>query len=49
MLSKKEFLEIGFSYKIFSHNIPCVEIQEEIINSIYKELKEENVNLIVAK
>lgn len=50
MLSKKELLEIGFSYRIFSNGIPCLEPHEEIVESIYKkELNEENVNLIAAK
>ncbi len=50
MLSKKELLEIGFSYRIFSNGIPCLEPHIEIIESIYKkELNEENVNLIAAK
>ena len=50
ILSKKELLEIGFSYRIFSNGIPCLEPHVEIVESVYKkELNEENVNLIAAK
>lgn len=50
MLSKKEVLEIGFSYRLFSNGIPCLEPHVEIVESVYKkELNEENVNLIAAK
>lgn len=49
-IGKKEMLDIGFSYRLFSNGIPCLEPHEEIIESIHKkEINEENIKLIAAK
>lgn len=44
---RKEILEIGYSYRLFSNNLPCLDPHDEIIEKIeVKEINEKFVELL---
>ena len=48
--SSNDFVEIGYKYQMFSNGIPCFDPHIQISESIsIKEIKEENIHLIISK
>lgn len=50
MFSTKKSIQLGYSYRLFSHGIPCLEPHEVIVESISSsELNEENIKIAIEK